>query len=330
MTPRFFLEFLDQTPLSRFNPVSYEPYYAKLAAVSGIDEAHITSLNTVNIALPSSVLFCCPECLATDEIPYIRASWHRKTTFICPVHRALISSVCHVCRQSRVFAPFKIGSTFTPQEFRYCLNPECHSRIEESASGHLPKDHPALWLQQELHHPDLSGLAFIRDGRGIQRRFLSWLFSARLKLQTQDWSLPFDSGQGLVPYWRGATSWVTDSTLTVSQLLQHPAVEDDLILTQLIRQLRWKILYLLRKVSKERWEKHFELYRHSLTDFGAICAFFLVWSEVPVLTAEALATADLERPLRPFLADKALERQKILQVCEAGRHQLLHRLNTER
>jgi hypothetical protein len=154
ISPRRFLALLSQTPLREFNPSSYRPYYAVLAAVSGLDEAHVRSLNEIDTALPSSILSCCPECLATDEVPYIRASWHWSTTFVCPVHRALISTECHVCGQLRVLAPFKTGRTFTPQALQHCLNPKCHSRIEESASGHLQGDHPALWLQHELHHPE--------------------------------------------------------------------------------------------------------------------------------------------------------------------------------
>ena len=293
MTPRRFMAFLSESPLGKFSLFSYEPYYAKLAAVSGIDEARVRSLNAVGIALPSSILFCCPECLATDGVPYIRASWHWPTTFVCPVHRALISTVCHLCGQLRVLAPFKPGQQFTPQALRYCLNPNCHSRIEESASGHLEEDHPSLWLQQQLHHPDASGLAFIRDGRGLQRQLLSWLFTVRTELGTHGWSLPFGSSQGLIPHWRGSTSWVTDSALMLSQLLQHPAAEDDLILNSVVRDLGRSIVSLLRHVSQKQQEEHFRQYRYSLNDLGAVCALFLAWSEVPVLTTDILTAADL-------------------------------------
>ena len=327
MTPRRFLALLNQTPLMEFYPTSYKPYYAVLAAVSGFNESHIRSLNSVDTALPSSILACCPECLATDDVPYIRASWHWPTTFVCPVHRSLISTVCHVCGQLRILAPFKLGATFTPQALRSCLHPNCHSRVEESASGHLPEDHPALWLQDELHHPDLAGLTFIRDGRGLQRSLLSWLFLARAAFGTYGWPLPFDSRQGLVPHWRGSTSWVTDSALTLAQLLYHPAALDDLILTQLIREISSKIVFSVRRVSKKQQEEHFQHYRRSATNLGAVCALFLAWSEVPVLTTETLMTADLERSLRPFLNGTALDFQKVLLVCEDGRRHVLHRLN---
>lgn len=258
MTPRRFLAFLSQTPLGSFNPGSYEPYYALLAAVSGIEETQIRSLNAVDIALPTSILYCCPECLATDAVPYVRASWHRPTSIVCPIHRALISSYCHVCGELRVLVPFKSGRNFTPQMLRHCLHPKCHSRIEESASGHLSKDHPALWLQHELHHPDPSGLAFIRDGRGLQRELLAWLFSVRTKFEPYGRPFPFESNQGLVPHWRGSMSWKTTSALDLAQLLQHPAVEDDLIPTQLIRSISWKISSLLAQVGKRRREEHFQ------------------------------------------------------------------------
>lgn len=331
MTPRRFIALLSGTPLGSLGTLrffSYEPYYATLAAVSGIEEAHIRALDTVT-APRGSILSCCPEWLATDEVPFIRASWQTRETFVCPIHRALISTACHVCGQLRVLAPFKTGSTFTPQTFRYCLHPKCHCRVEESSSGHLPEDHPALWLQHELQHPDPFGLAFIRDGRGLQRTLLSWLFFSRTEFSTYGWPLPFESGQDLVPHWRGAFSWDTGSALTLAQLLHHPAVEDDLILTHVMKQIGWKIASLLREVGKRKQEEHFQRYHHSVTRLGAVGAFFLAWSEVPVLTTDAVAKADLERALRPFLNENGTtsDNLKVFQVCEHGRRHLLYRLN---
>lgn len=151
LTPLALLAFLDDAPLKNFRPEGYEPYYARLASISGLSEARLRALvpakdwHAVD-RMRNSLYSCCPECLVTDPIPYLRRSWQHQDVFVCPVHRLMLSRQCFVCHTHWELRAFNPGTPTGPHDWSVCPNPRCGASVLESRSGELREDHPIFWL----------------------------------------------------------------------------------------------------------------------------------------------------------------------------------------
>jgi hypothetical protein len=54
-------------------------------------------VRSIPAAVPS--LRYCPECLASDPVPYFRRQWQMGFLLVCPLHGVRLRAACHRCRE---------------------------------------------------------------------------------------------------------------------------------------------------------------------------------------------------------------------------------------
>ncbi len=82
----------------------------------------------------------CPQCLAEDEVPYIRNHWLLPSALVCERHQAVLSDRCSACASPIDFFIRKV-SLLMPYEHSRVLSycPTCAASLAEGTSALLPR-----------------------------------------------------------------------------------------------------------------------------------------------------------------------------------------------
>jgi hypothetical protein len=116
----------------------------------------------------------CPECLNTDERPYIRLSWTLELTSICPVHQSILVFECQDCGKPLRLKLHEANRPVT--ECCYCGKDCRRSRGTRKASDEVVRFQENvlnLNRHENWHLPEGNALTASAMVRIVQKLFLS-------------------------------------------------------------------------------------------------------------------------------------------------------------
>lgn len=87
----------------------------------------------------------CPQCLASDIIPYYRSSWRLASNWICQKHGCVMRDYCPVCQQP-LFWNYSTRNRTRILDLRMCHHCGGDLCTPQQADDSLP-----FWLKAELH-----------------------------------------------------------------------------------------------------------------------------------------------------------------------------------
>jgi len=171
-----------------------------LSRISGVPTSQMQALISDQVIYSSSVRYrCCPQCLAEDDVPYLRSlwSWRMQHLLLCPRHRTLISFQCAVCRSPWTWKLFGASDRPVSSDLLWCSNPQCRAHVMRSNAGTLAEDHGAVWLQQALLNAEETAFLTLPSGQQVERHLLRQVVDHLPDRSSSTTLLPFDVTAGL-------------------------------------------------------------------------------------------------------------------------------------
>ncbi|WP_414899144.1 TniQ family protein [Ralstonia solanacearum] len=93
----------------------------ELADVFNVVRQHPQLKQLLNFERKTPTYRFCPQCLATDLVPYLRIEWRFKDWNFCPEHRCRMSDCCPTCRTKiRAAKPCISSSSDEPVSILHC------------------------------------------------------------------------------------------------------------------------------------------------------------------------------------------------------------------
>lgn len=302
VTPRRLLAFLAGVPVTgiNFRAVRFHDHLETFSKVSGIPVERLAAMfpawseNSPHYWARGLSYKCCPQCLHTDDVPYLRVSWTDPKAVLCLKHRSPLSVRCSTCEVHWELKVFGISDRPEPRDLLHCRRHSNQSLVMFSELGTLAPDHGAMWLQRELEDPDRAGLAELPDGRKIERRLLRRMLGRLPHSGLRHALLPFEVEDGLRQDRNWSDRRALHPWLLFAQLLVQPPWIWSEILTSLAEQLRAAMGTLLPngKILQVGNDGY-----HS--EASMLLFFHLMYDpEVLVIDHRALATYDFTAVLR--------------------------------
>ena len=245
LTPRRLMAFVAHTRVTtvRINALKYHEYLPVFSQISGVPVERLEAMFpdtpqwTPHLTATDVYYRCCPECLSTDEVPYLRVSWNRSDAYICGKHRTPLSSRCSRCDTQWLTHAFQLSDRPRATDLLHCPLPRCRQPVLASSFGTLSPDHGALWLQEELFHPDHDGLATLGNGTRVRRSVLREMIANLPHRPLQQALLPFEVETGLFQDRNVSERSRLSPWLMFAQLLSLPEWFASELLTDLAEDL---------------------------------------------------------------------------------------------
>ena len=205
LTPRRLLAFLTGFQSTRFDPrdIDFRNHLDSFSKISGVPVPQLAEMfprwSQISPHYRATGLSyrCCPECLYTDEVPYLRVAWTDPEAVLCVKHRTPLIWNCSHCSVPFEVSAFGLRDHPQPKDLRHCRNQNCRYPVMYSHQGTLAPDHGALWLERALASPDRTGLAELPSGRQVELAVLRWMVDRLLSDPLRQALLPFEIDEKL-------------------------------------------------------------------------------------------------------------------------------------
>ena len=302
LTPRRLLAFLTGFQTTRFDPreIDFRNHLDSFSKISGVPVPRLAEMfprwSQISPHYRATGLSyrCCPECLYTDEVPYLRVGWTDPEAVLCVKHRTPLIGYCSHCGVPFEVFAFGLRDRPQPKDLLHCRNQNCRYPVMYFHQGTLAPDHGALWLEDALASPDRAGLAELPSGTQVERAVLRWMVDRLPSDPLRQALLPFDLDEKLTEVRGRSGHTKLQPWLMFAQLLVQPSWIRSELLTALAEQV-------VRAMEPSRGNRKVPqtVSRDYVKEASMLLFFHLVYDQgVQVIDRDTFAHHDFAAALR--------------------------------